>query len=208
MAQHSFILFATGARFSLAVLDQLLAQGLKPLALVLPEYAPSGLKEDSKIKVKSSANENCFMARARQLLIPIIYLPKLSQPTPTQDIASIKADFLLVACWPYLLSSKITKTVNKAALNLHPSLLPDYRGVDPITEQMQNKEKKWGVSLHLLNQKFDQGDIVCQAPLGLDPEVEFPERELIEDQAALTGVKLFSKAIKSFGGPDWNPRPQ
>ena len=206
MFRASVILFGTGARFSEAVLDQLLAHGLKPVALGLPEFAPAVLKGMVEARVDTGVTENRFIVQARRLSIPMIYLPQSSQTDQAQEIAALKADFLLVACWPYLLSPEIVSAIGKAALNLHPSILPNYRGADPVAEQIQQQEKELGVSLHLLSQEFDQGDIVDQA--GLELGTKFPGRELIETQAARVGTHLFMKAINDFGGPDWRLRSQ
>jgi methionyl-tRNA formyltransferase len=204
--RQKVILFGTGARFSVAVLDQLIAHGLKPIALALPEFAPAILERIGETRVYSGVKENRFIKKARQLSIQMIYLPESSQPSMAQKIAALKADFILVACWPYLLSPDIINATGKAAVNLHPSILPHYRGADPVGEQVERQEKKLGVTLHLLSQKFDQGDIIDQTEFV--SSVKYPGRELIETQAARAGINLFMQAIKDFGGPDWTLQPQ
>ena len=146
------------------------------------------------------------MQQARRLSIQLCYLPESQQRSQASKIAALKADFLLVACWPYLLNLEIISTIGKAALNLHPSLLPNYRGPDPVIQQLKRQDYEFGVSLHLLNQQFDQGDIVSQA--GLELGTKRPGHELIETQAARTGTNLFMKAIDDFGGADWRPQSQ
>jgi len=204
--RRSVILFGTGARVSVTVLDQLLAHGLKPVALALPEFAPAILERMGETQVESGAKENRFITQARQLSIQMIYLPESSQTPMVQKIAALKADFILVACWPYLLSPEIINAIGMAAVNLHPSILPNYRGADPVGEQIERQEKKLGVTLHLLSQKIDHGDIIAQADLVTG--VKYPGRELIETQAARVGINLFMQAIQDFGGPDWILRPQ
>jgi methionyl-tRNA formyltransferase len=206
LRQHRIILFGTGALISTAVLDHLLAHGLKPVALVLPGFAPSILKDPGEIPVDRGGEYNPFVSAAKRLSIPLIYLPESSQTSKVQTITALRADFLLVACWPYLLASEIVSAVDKAALNLHPSLLPDYRGADPVNVQLECREQNLGVSLHLLSREFDRGDIIGQVGLELGNQV--PGRELIETQAAWLGTRLFAQAIDNFGGPDWEPRPQ
>ena len=206
LVHQRIILFGTGALFSTAVLDQLLANGLKPDALVLPGFAPSRLYRLADIPVDSGGKDNRFVSAAKQLSIPLIYLPESSQTSQARAIASVKADFILVACWPYLLGTEIVNAVEKAALNLHPSLLPDYRGADPVIAQIASREINLGVSLHLLSQKFDCGDIIGRASMKF--ETRFPGRELIETRAARVGTRLFIQAIQDFGSPDWKPRPQ
>jgi len=192
--------------FSTAVLDHLLAHGLKPVALVLPGFAPSNFKDPGELPVERGGEDNLFVSAAKRLSIPLIYLPESSQISEAQTITELKADFLLVACWPYLLASEIVNAVEKAALNLHPSLLPHYRGADPVNVQLDCHEQNLGVSLHLLSQVFDQGEIVGQD--SLEFEIPIPGRELIETQAARVGTGLFVQAIGNFGSPQWKPRPQ
>ena len=206
MRQHRIILFGTGALISTAVLDHLLAYGLKPVALVLPGFAPSIIKGPGEIPVDRGGEDNLFVSAAKRLSIPLLYLPQSSQTSEVKTITELKADFLLVACWPYLIASEIVQAVDKAALNLHPSLLPDYRGADPVNLQLECREQNLGVSLHLLSREFDRGDIIGQVGLELGNQV--PGRELIETQAAWLGTRLFAQAIENFGGPDWEPRPQ
>jgi len=188
------------------VLDHLLAHGLKPVALVLPGFTPSILKGLGEIAVDRGGEDNLFVSAAKRLSIPLIYLPESSQTSEVRTISEFKADFLLVACWPYLLASEVVNAVDKAALNLHPSLLPNYRGADPVSVQLDCREQILGVSLHLLSQEFDSGDIIGQIGLALENQV--PGRELIETQAARLGTDLFAQAIENFGGSAWKARPQ
>ena len=206
MLQQRIILFGTGALFSVAVLDHLIAHELKPAALVLPGFAPSIPEGLGDTRVDTGVDVNPFVRASKRLSIPLIYLPESSQASEAPNIASVKADFILVACWPYLLGTRIVSAVGKAALNLHPSLLPDYRGANPVNTQIDCCEQNLGVSLHLLSQVFDQGDIVGQA--GLEFGTRIPGRESIEAEAARVGTGLFLQAIRNFGNPEWRPRSQ
>ena len=205
-SQHKVILFGTGARFSLAVLDHLLARDLKPVALVLPEFAPGKIKSAIELPVQVSTKENRFVTQAKRLSIPLIYLPESTQSTQVHRLAAFATDFLLLACWPFLLSPRIISSASKAALNMHPSLLPDYRGANPVAAQLNQQGKNFGVSIHLLSQQFDEGDIIDQMELKL--KTESPGRNAIEAEAARVGTTLFMKAINDFGSSEWNPRPQ
>ena len=118
----------------------------------------------------------------------------------SHQIKSLKAEFLLVACWQKLLSNEVLNSVSKAALNLHPSLLPKYRGVDPIGEQLLAKDYNFGISLHLLNEHFDKGDIVLQKPLNIKTPYL---RHGINNLSAETGAYLFIEALKLNSTTEW-----
>jgi methionyl-tRNA formyltransferase len=187
--QDKIILFGNGSYYSIAVFDHLLKQGVTPIALVVPVYPPAATADKAAIRVDAPAANNQFIDIAERLSIPILYAPREAQVDLPGRLSMFDADYLLVACWPYLLSPGVIAAVNKAALNLHPSLLPEYRGPDPIAEQLACHETRFGVSLHRLNQQFDSGEIVRQASLDLGSGCPGPEQ--IETQAAITGAGLF-----------------
>ena len=189
MKQDKIILFGNGSYYSIAVFDHLLKQGVTPVALVVPVYPPAATDDKAAIRVDAPVANNQFIDIAERLSIPILYAPRQAQAGLPERLSMFHADYLLVACWPYLLSPEVLTTVNEAALNLHPSLLPAYPGPDPVAEQLACDETKFGVSLHRLNQQFDSGEIVRQASFDLDRGC--PDREQIETQAAITGTGLF-----------------
>jgi len=119
----------------------------------------------------------------------------------SEQIKSSNTDFILVACWPILIPQSVIDTASKAALNLHPSMLPEYRGIDPISEQLKQKNKEFGISLHLLDKTYDNGDIVLQQKI--KPENNADKKQ-IETLAAIKGAELFMQAVKIYHNPGWN----
>ncbi len=79
-------------------------------------------------------------------------------------------DYLLSAHFNQLFKTEILTLPTIAALNIHPSLLPAYRGVDPVFYAMLRDEKYLGVSLHLLDEQFDTGRIASQAKIIRNPQ--------------------------------------
>ena len=156
------VLFGTGGHFSVSVLKHLCACNLAPVALVLPEYPAASKPGLSAFDVENDTRQNSFVFEAKALSIPVIHAPKPRQSELPRVINRCRVDYILVACWPYLLSTDVLKEACNAALNLHPSLLPAYRGADPVSAQLANKERALGVSLHLLSEQFDRGDIIAQ----------------------------------------------
>ena len=65
-------------------------------------------------------------------------------------------------------------------------------------------DSDFGVSLHLLSQRFDRGDIVAQARL--PNSIVKPQRSMLERCCAQQGVELFIEALESY--PQWNPVAQ
>jgi len=75
-------------------------------------------------------------------------------------------------------------------------MLPRYPGPDPVAAQIECAEPAPGVTLHLLNQQFDQGDIVAQQQL--PAQVVLGDRAEFESRAADEGCELFIEAIKRY----------
>lgn len=200
-----FIFWGTGADFSLAVINRLRQLDCLPDWIAIPEYPPSKSRSDDTLAVFQPDNQNRLVAFGNELEIPILYAPRSATNELASMLAAIEFDFIVVACWPYRIPAQIVKFAKKAAMNIHPSLLPAYRGADPVKAQIENREKQLGVTLHLLSEEFDSGDIIASRQL---PQPDKLERGEIERLAARLGAEMFIEACARFGGPGWNPQPQ
>jgi phosphoribosylglycinamide formyltransferase-1 len=186
-----YALLLNGSHFACEVLQALQQQGFPPDLLVLPEYPPASatsfaLIEEGRPQPLSGLAGACEIA----------YAPRAHQARLAQRLRQAKFDFLLVACWPYLIEQTVVDSVAGRALNLHPSMLPRYPGPDPLGEQLEAGEKHLGVSLHLLSPVFDQGDILAQSPLPPGPTPG--SRRGLEAACARLGSRLFIDALKGY----------
>ena len=194
-----FALFLNGSNFACEVLQALQQAGVCPGLLVLPEYPPA----TSTIPVVGLLDGTPPPGRLSQLAgnIEIAYAPRAQQAQCAQLLRQHEIDFILVACWPYLIDRLLLASATKAAVNLHPSLLPAYRGPDPVAAQLSCAEPHRGVSLHLLNAQFDQGEIVAQAEL--EPGQLENDRASLEHRCAVLGAELFIEALNGYDA-GWN----
>ena len=197
--KHRFALLSSGADFSCEVLQALQHLHHPPSLLVLPEYPPA----QPVSNLAAVAPERRILALGQG--IEIGYAPAGKQAELAGLIQQRAIDFILVACWTYLIGDALIKSPRKAALNLHPSLLPDDRGPNPIEQQLARQAERYGVTLHLLNDRFDQGDIIAQAELtDIDGN---PDQLQLERRCAKLGVELFIDAMKTHER-GWNLLPQ
>ena len=106
-----------------------------------------------------------------------------------------KIDFICLAGFMKILSKKIIKKYKNKILNIHPSLLPKYKGLNTHRRVIQNNEKFTGCTVHLVNSKLDSGKIILQKKIKIfkkDNENTLAERVLkVENQ-------IYTKAIKKF----------
>lgn len=78
----------------------------------------------------------------------------------TFDYADI--DWYFLISWKHIIPPELINYPKLGAINLHYSLLPEYRGVYPVNWAIIEGKKKTGVTYHLVNEKIDDGQIVCQ----------------------------------------------
>lgn len=199
---RSFALLASGADFSCAVLQALLRRNCRPDLLLLPEFAPAADSDLDGIEIASPVPDRQLLRIAAD--IETGYAPPARQREAAALLSSRAIEFILVACWPYLIDETLARSATGAALNLHPSLLPRYRGPDPLTQQRAAGDERYGVTLHLLDARFDHGDIVAQAELSASGKRG--ESMEIEWRCAELGALLFIEALRAW--PDWKPVAQ
>ncbi len=79
-----------------------------------------------------------------------------------KELKKLKADIVIVGSWSEKFEKETIGTPALACINVHPSLLPKYRGANPYFQVIMHDEKITGVTFHLMNEKFDSGDILEQ----------------------------------------------
>lgn len=88
-----------------------------------------------------------------------------------QKIRDLNADIAVVCSFNYKIPKILLDSVKDGFINVHPSLLPNYRGPNPYSSVILNNEKETGVTLHFMDENFDTGDIISQKRIviaGLD----------------------------------------
>lgn len=92
---------------------------------------------------------------------------KLNDVFFIQKIKDLKADIAVVCSFNYKIPKILLDSVKDGFINVHPSLLPDYRGPNPYSSVIFNDEKETGVTLHFMDENFDTGDIIAQKKLAV-----------------------------------------
>lgn len=111
-----------------------------------------------------------------------------------KELLKLNADVLLVGTWGEKLKKEIIDLPVIASVNVHPSLLPKYRGPNPYLQTILNQEKKSGLTFHLIDEKFDNGAILTQKEINIlpnDTSKELKERTVF--QARLMCADLLKK---------------
>ena len=95
---------------------------------------------------------------------------KISEKRILKDLKSNNIKLICLAGFMKILSKDFIRNFKGKILNIHPSLLPKYKGLNTHHRAIQNKEKYSGCTVHLVNSKLDSGKIILQKKVKLSKE--------------------------------------
>ena len=77
-------------------------------------------------------------------------------------LKNYRISFICLAGYMKIISKKIVSQYKNKIINIHPSLLPKYKGLNTYSRIIKNKERKTGCTVHFVNDKLDEGDIILK----------------------------------------------
>ena len=101
-------------------------------------------------------------------------------------------DLICLAGFMKILSGKFIKKLNKTILNIHPSLLPKYKGLNTHNRAIQNKDKYSGATVHIVNDKLDSGIIILQKKVKI---LKSDSAKSLEKKVLKIEHEIYPKAI-------------
>ena len=109
-----------------------------------------------------------------------------------QELAGEEFDLFALASYGRILPQALLDLPKLGALNVHPSLLPKYRGATPIQTALREGETETGVTIMLMDAGMDTGDIVLQERVAIEPDDDYGA---LHDRLALYGGELLGEAL-------------
>ncbi len=106
-------------------------------------------------------------ALCRRHQLPVWRTLDLNNPDSLSFVGDKSPDYLLTVNFNQKLAAKVLALPARGCINLHPSLLPDYKGVDPVLAAIGAGESRYGVTLHRMDEEFDTGAILAQQKLSI-----------------------------------------
>jgi len=159
------IIFIGTPEFGAIILEKLVENRYKPILVITAPDKPVGrgqILTPPPVKITT-----------QKYKIPILQPEKILPPTKNLvggEILNLKPDLIIVAAYGQILPKEILDIPKKGSLNVHPSLLPKYRGASPIQYAILNGEKKTGVTIILMDEKMDHGPILNQRVLEIEED--------------------------------------
>ena len=122
-----------------------------------------------------------------------------------ETFRELAPDIVIVAAFGQILPPEIIRGPQQGCMNIHPSLLPKYRGAAPINWALIRGEPKTGVTIMRMDDGIDSGDILLQEETPIGPEENFGE---LYDRLARMGAELLLIALAMLGTGTLLPVPQ
>lgn len=192
------ICFAGAGAFAVPVLAALLEEkGIVISRIITQMDKPAGRK---KLLTPTPVGLFC-----EEKNIPCEKVPNINEPSFLASLAAEKMDFLLVVSFGQILKKDLLALPGKGCLNIHASILPEYRGASPIISVLRAGEKKTGVTLMQMDAGLDTGDILEIYPYDIPEGIRADALE--EALAQLAGSRIGEGLQKHFRG-ELTPLPQ
>jgi methionyl-tRNA formyltransferase len=190
------VVFLGTPEFSVASLDAIIKAGFEVVAVVTAPDKPAG----RGMKLTASAIKQFAVAHH----IPVLQPVKLKDPAFIEELRSYKADIQVVIAFR-MLPEVVWNMPPKGTVNLHASLLPDYRGAAPINWAIINGETESGVSTFFLKHEIDTGDVILMEKAPITPEKTAGD---LHDELMQIGAKTIVETLKRVESGNYTPIPQ
>ncbi|RWY51273.1 methionyl-tRNA formyltransferase [Mucilaginibacter gilvus] len=183
-------------QFAVASLDALITAGCDVVAVITAPDKPAGRGQ----KVNESAVKQYAVANHLKVLQP----EKLKNPDFLKELEALKADLQVVVAFR-MLPEVVWNMPSKGTINLHASLLPQYRGAAPINWAIINGEKESGVTTFFLTHDIDTGHILFTEKVTLKGTETAGD---LHDWLMNKGAGLLVKTVKGIESGRYSQHPQ
>lgn len=180
------IIFMGTSEFAKEILEAIVREKYQVLAIITQPDKKVGRKQEMKIgPVKEFGDIQ---------KIPIFQPAKLNEES-IEKIKGLSPDLIIVAAYGKIIPKEILEAPRYKSINVHPSLLPEFRGPSPIQNAILAGKKETGITIMLMDEKMDHGDILVQAKVQIHPD---ENTEILSKKIIPLSAKLLLEMI-----PNW-----
>jgi methionyl-tRNA formyltransferase len=183
MTRLNRVAFLTGTNKE-AIAEELIGQGKSLEVIILPRT--SQREERLKGIIDFAYRHNIDLLRP-------------SKAQLYEVLSRISPDLLVSAGYPYLLNEQVL-SISNYNINIHPTLLPKYRGAATTWYILANGDQQGGVTIHFIDSGMDTGNILCQEAFPLSP---FDTLKSYMRKAAEAEIRLIKQALQLLDKNDF-----
>lgn len=181
------IVFMGTPAFSAPILRMLVEEGYNVISVVTQPDRPVGRK---KVLTPTPVKEE-----ALRLGLPVYQPEKLKNPEELQHVLDLFPDLIITAAFGQILPSAILEAPKLGAINVHASLLPEYRGGAPIHQAIIDGKEETGVTIMYMVDRLDAGDIISQKALPIGRE---DHTGLMFEKLSIVGMELLKETLPAI----------
>ncbi len=190
-------LFMGTPEFSVFPLDAIYNEGIEIAGVITAPDKPAGRGK----KIQYSAVKQYALEKN---LTPILQPTNLKDPGFITDLKNLCADLFVVIAFR-MLPEVVWSMPKLGTINLHASLLPQYRGAAPINWAIINGEKQTGVTTFFIEKEIDTGNIIMQEAVDIE---ENDNAGTLHDKLKVTGAEIIIKTIRTIADGAYVATPQ
>lgn len=183
--------------FAVAPLEKLIAEGYEVAGVFTQQDKPKnrGMKlTPPPVKIAAEKHR-----------IPVFQPRSFKTEEAFEMLRGLNPDLVVVTAYGKLLPKRVLELPVHGCINVHASLLPDYRGASPIQQVLLRDEKETGVTIMQMNEGLDTGDMLLQKKLAIEPRETAGS---LHDKLAELGAEALIEAVKALDAGKITRTPQ
>ena len=111
-----------------------------------------------------------------------------------KTLSQMEPDIFVLSAYGYILSRRLLQVARSGGINIHPSLLPRYRGAAPIQRAIMDGEDKTGITIFFMDEKIDHGDMLAQQEIPIEKDDTFGS---LADKLANLGADMIIAVLRA-----------
>ena len=191
------VLFMGTPEFAVTPLEHLCLNRYRVVAVYTQPDRPAGRGRSLSLSpVKATA-----LARD----IPVVQPASLKEAAVVAQLAGFRPDIIVVAAFGQILPPPVLDIPRYGCLNLHPSLLPRFRGAAPAAAAILAGDESTGVSIMLMDSGLDTGPVLARKPVEIAPQ---DTTGSLTDKLSQVAARLLPEVMVGWTKGEIKPRPQ
>src|SRR5712692_5398207 len=191
------IVFVGTPAFAVPCLRRLAASGLSISAVITQPDRPAGRGRHPR--------STAIKLVAQELGIPVLQPATLRDPGVVDQLAALAPDVMIAVAYGQILRQEVLDIPVQGVLNIHPSLLPRWRGASPIPAAILAGDEGTGVTVMLMDAGMDSGPILAQRQVSIDAT---DAAETLSRQLSELGAELLAETLPRWLAGEIQPGPQ
>ena len=191
------VLFMGTPEFAVAPLEHLCLNRYQVVAVFTQPERPAGRGRSlapSPVKAAALARD-----------IPVVQPASLKEAAVVAQLAGFRPDIIVVAAFGQILPPSVLDIPRYGCLNLHPSLLPRFRGAAPVAAAILAGDESTGVSIMLMDSGLDTGPVLARKPVEMAPQ---DTTGSLTDKLSQVAARLLPEVMMGWTKGNITPRPQ